>query len=423
MVYQTCKSRLYLNSHERMFLMHLMAASRALYNEALYNVRQHFFQTEGFLRYEENVKLLSKSSVHYRILNASQAQAVIQKVDEAMKAFKGSLASKVKHKVRLPRYLKKGELFPLVDRAVYKPQRNNYTLPRSNFMKVVSKFFASTHQALEKLGFDVLQCPALQVKLPTPSGISNKKIKEITIVPKYDGKYLYVCYVYECEEMKTQTSAKTETMGIDLGYNNLSVCAVTTNKHLLVDGLRLKSMNQFYHKQIAYYAAKRDNQKILTKRMMKLMEKRNNQMNYGINKAARVIVTHAVEENVGRIVIGYNENFKNESLSAKYNQWTKSIPLARFRDRIIALATEAGIEVITTNEAYTSKASYIDQDEVKKGTFSGKRIKRGMYQSRNGHVINADLNAALNIMSKSNPDAERIGTKGWNTPKRTYLFE
>ena len=163
-------------------------------------------------------------------------------------------------------------------------------------------------------------------------------------------------------------------------------------------------MNQFYHKQIAYYASKRNNQNVLTKRMIKLMDKRNNQMTYGINKAARVIITHAIKENVGKIIIGYNENFKNESLYRTYNQWTKSIPIARLRDRIIELAKEAGIETKITHEAYTSQASYINKDEVKKTTFSGIRTKRGLYKSREGHLINADLNVALNILSKSNPD-------------------
>ena len=105
----------------------------------------------------------------------------------------------------------------------------------------------------------------------------------------------------------------------------------------------------------------------------------------------------------------------------------RSIPLAKLRDRISYLAKSLDIEVSIINEAYTSKASYIDNDVIpeldyKKHKFSGKRVKRGLYKSNKGFKINADLNAALNILRKGNPDAERIGNRGWNTPKRTYLF-
>jgi transposase len=96
--------------------------------------------------------------------------------------------------------------------------------------------------------------------------------------------------------------------------------------------------------------------------------------------------------------------------------------LARLRDRIVYLADQQGIETKVVNEAYTSKASYLDGDELTKGEFSGRRIKRGLYQTKSGRLINADQNAALNMIQKGNPDAARIGTKGANTPQRTFLF-
>ena len=156
--------------------------------------------------------------------------------------------------------------------------------------------------------------------------------------------------------------------------------------------------------------------------MIQVIDKRNRRMTYGINKAARLIINHAVINDIGTIIIGYNDNFKDENLSKKYNQWTKTIPIARLRDRIIYLAKEYNIETKVINEAYTSIASYIDKDLLTKSEFSGKRIKRGLYQSKSGHLINADINAALNIIRKGNPEALWIGNSGLNTPKRTYLF-
>ena len=401
-----------------------MHASKNLYNEALYHVRQHYFETGKYLTYEDNYKIISRNSDNYRILNTAQAQSVIRKVDEAMKAFFGSIRSKNAHKVKLPRYLDKEGYYPLIDRMVYKPDTNHYILPRGNFIKRVSKFFEKASHSLDRMNMSGLdEMTSLGIRIETPQCIQNKRIKEITIRQKYDGKYIGVIYVYEDDEIMETENNKTETMGIDFGYNNLAYCALTNHNHLHLDGLKLKSMNQRYHKKISKLAGIRPNQKILTKRMISLMEKRNNQMTYGIYKAARLIIDHALDNDVGQIVIGYNDGFKDIKTNKQNNQWFRSIPIARLRDRIIYLANQNGIETEIINEAYTSQASYIDGDDITKETsFSGKRTKRGLYVSKEGIVINADLNAALNILRKCKPDAKRIGSKGWNTPKRTYLF-
>ena len=420
--YKAIKTKLYLKKDEQRFLQILMRASKSLYNEALYNVRQYFFETGKFLTYEENDKHLSKDSEHYRILSTSQGQSVIRKVDEAMKAFFGSLKSNVKQKVKLPRYLDKLGYYPLVDRMVYKPKSGYYVMPRGNFIKKVSKYIIETTQKVSKYTLDLNEIKELHIKIETPTCISNKQIKEITIKPKYDGKYMEVIHVYIDDEVKAYSNQKTETMAIDFGYNNLATCAVTNHQHLLLDGLRLKSMNQRYYKKISRLASVRPNQKVLTKRMIRLIEKRNNQMTYGINKAAKVILNHALENHVGEIIIGYNDSFKDSKISKQMNQWFRSIPIARLRDRILYVAKQYDIKTSIVNESYTSISSYIDQDELKKSNFSGKRIKRGLYRSKDGIIINADLNAALNILKKSKPDAKRIGSKGWNTPKRTFIF-
>jgi IS605 OrfB family transposase len=421
MPYKALKSRLYLEPDQHQFILSLMRASKSLYNQALYNVRQHFIHTNQYLSYNDNYLLL-KDSEHYRYLSTTQGQMVIRKVDEAMKAFFGSLKAKLKHKISLPRYLKKDALYPLYDRMVYKPNQTIYTLPRSNFIKKVSKELELADQKILKHTKELDHIDSLYLDIQTPECIQHTQIKEITIKPLFDGRYIEVMYVYEVEPIKQEDHIKTETMGIDFGYNNLAFCSVTNNEHLLIDGKRLKSVNQFYHKRIAKLASIRPNQKILTKQMIKLMDKRNHQMTYGIYKAAKLIVEFAINQQVKEIIIGYNDNFKDERLSATYNQWTRSIPIARLRDRIIYLAEQVGIETKVIHEAYTSKASYLDQDKLVKSEFSGLRVKRGLYRSKKGTLINADQNAALNMIQKGNPDAIWIGCKGVNTPKRTYLF-
>lgn len=421
MPYKVLKSRLYLDPHQHQFLVSLMRASKSLYNQALYNVRQHFINTNQYLSYNDNYLLL-KESEHYRYLSTTQGQMVIHKVDEAMKGFLGSLKKKLNQKVSLPRYLKKDALYPIFDRMVYKPKQSVYTLPRSNFIKKVSKELEQIDQQIIKHTQALNHIDALHIDIQTPECIQHTNIKEITIKPLFDGRYIEVMYVYEVEHVHQESQDRTETMGIDFGYNNLAFCSVTNNEHLLLDGKRLKSMNQFYHKRMAKLASVRPNQHVLTKQMINMMDKRNHQMTYGIYKAAKLIVDFAIKQHVKEIIIGYNDNFKDERLSDTYNQWTRSIPMARLRDRIIYLAEQAGIETQVIHEAYTSKASYLDQDKLAKGEFSGLRVKRGLYRSKKGTLINADQNASLNMIQKGNPNALWIGTNGVNTPKRTYLF-
>jgi len=425
MRYKAIKTRLKLDKNQKTFLLLLMRASKNLYNEALYNVRQHYFDTKTYLTYEDNYHLL-KNSENYKTLNATQGQAVIKKVDEAMKAFFGSIKSNNKMKVRLPHYLDKLGYYPLIDRMVYKPNNEYYKLPRGNFIKRVSKYFIlSKKDSNLTCSLDVLD--DLNIRIETPKYIQNKQIKEITIKSTFDGKYIEVIHTYIEEDVLCEINLKTETMGIDLGFNNLATCAVTNKNHLLIDGGKLKSLNQWYHKRMGHLSSTRPNQNVVTKQMIRLIDKRNNQMTYGINKAARLIMNHALDNSVGEIIIGYNEDFKDIVLRKQYNQMANSIPLAKLRDRVVYLANEYGINSKVINESYTSKASYLDNDiipelDYQKHSFSGKRIKRGLYLSKEGKKINADLNAALNILRKGNPETKKLGYSGVNTPKRTYLF-
>ena len=421
MRYKAIKTKLYLSQNEKKFLLFLMHEAKHLYNQALYHVRQHYFEYGTYLSYVDNYKLL-KDSIHYRTLSTSLGQSVIKKVDEAMKAFFGSVKSKKNKKVKLPRYLKKDGFFSLVDRMVYKPNDHEYILPRGHFIKKISKDFEDISKQLSKHALSLLEIETLSLKIDTPKCISNKRVKEITIKEKYDGKYIEVIHVYEDDDVTNEHNTKKEVMGIDFGYNNLAMCAVTSGNHRLVDGLRLKSMNQRYWKRISKLASLRENQHVLTKRMISLMEKRNHQMSYGIYKAAKLIIEHAKKEHVKEIIIGYNEGFKDAKTSKKNNQWFKSIPIARLRDRIITLAEANDISYQVINESYTSVASFIDQDAFNQKEYSGRRIKRGLYESKKGTLINADLNASLNMIRKCKPDALGTGFKGWNTPKRTYLF-
>jgi len=413
-MYLSMKSKLYVNKEEKYYLNQLTRASKNLYNAALYNVRQHFFKENNHLSYVDNVKLL-KHSINYKLLPTVHAQSTIRKVDEAMKAFFGSLKRGIKTS-KLPRYLKRDGYYPLIDRMVYKPNKQSYSLPVSKRIQQLS--FNGLDDALIN-NLQTIHKPKLVIKTPSP--IHHKNIKEITIKPSVDGKDFYIHYVYlDTKEVLQVASDQTNVMGIDFGYNNLAFCA-TRNDHLLLDGKYIKSLNQWYHKRLAALASKRPNQNIITKQMKLLTQKRNHQMMYCMYKSAKLIIAFSLKHHINHIMMGYNKGFKDINLSKRYNQMARSIPIVKLKDRIAHLAKKHGIKVDIINESYTSKASFMDKEPLKPYDFSGTRIRRGLFKTKTGHTLNADLNAALNIIRKCNPEFE-VGTRGLNTPKRTHLY-
>jgi len=127
-----------------------------------------------------------------------------------------------------------------------------------------------------------------------------------------------------------------------------------------------------------------------------------------VNKAARLVLNHCIGSKIGTVVFGWNKGQRQElNLGSKTNQKFVQIPTARLKDRIAQLCKQHGLRFVETEESYTSKASFLDSDELP--TFgakpegwkeSGKRVKRGLYRSADGFRINADCNGAANILRK-----------------------
>lgn len=138
---------------------------------------------------------------------------------------------------------------------------------------------------------------------------------------------------------------------------------------------------------------------------------RNNKVNDYMNKAARNLIDYCITNKIGTLIVGYNETFqRNSRMSRQSNQNFVNIPYGKLREKLEYLCQLNGIHFMKQEESYTSKASFWDSDEIpvynndnpKEYSFSGRRIHRGMYQRSDGRCINADVNAALNILRKSN---------------------
>ena len=410
-MYLTLKQQVkHLSKKEFRNLKYLCHIAKNLKNQAIYNVRQHYFKNKKYLSYNENYKML-KNSENYKKLNSNMAQQILKEVDESFKSFFALLKlaknGQYKGKIKLPNYLDKDGFTTLVIGFV-RLKDDMLIVPYSNSFK-------KTHQ---------------EVKVKLPSVLKDKKIKEIRIIPKQHSRYFEIQYTYEVKEIQRELN-ENNVLGIDLGIDNLCTCVTNTGASFIIDGRKLKSINQYYNKINAKLQSIKDKQKIerTTLRQKRITRKRNNRINDYLSKAARTIVNYCLNNDIGKLVLGYNEDFqRNSNIGSINNQNFVNIPYGKLRDKLIYLCKLYGIEFKLQEESYTSKASFFDGDEIpiydkenlQEYIFSGKRIKRGLYQTSTGKLINADCNGALNILRKSKVvDLRVLYNRGeLNTPKR-----
>jgi IS605 OrfB family transposase len=136
------------------------------------------------------------------------------------------------------------------------------------------------------------------------------------------------------------------------------------------------------------------------------LEKLNNKRNFWIedknHKVSRFIVNYCIKHDIGTIIIGKNKQWKNRiNIGKKNNQKFVELPHAKLIQKINYKAKLVGIKVVETEESYTSKCDALALEPIKKQEkYLGKRVKRGLFQSNVGKVINADINGAINIARK-----------------------
>ena len=250
------------------------------------------------------------------------------------------------------------------------------------------------------------------VEITIPPILMDKKVKEIRILPKANARFFEIQYIYEANCIQRNLN-QSNALAIDLGINNLVTAVSNTGKSFIIDGRRLKSINQWFNKENSRLQSIKDKQhfgKKTTKRQKDIVRDRNNKVNDYMNKAARIIINYCVMNDIGTLIAGYNVTFqRNSHIGKQNNQNFVNIPYGHLRDKLSYLCKLNSIVYIEQEETYTSKASFWDKDEIpvynndnpKKYVFSGNRVHRGLYKTSDGKLLNADINGALNIMRKS----------------------
>ena len=390
--------------------------AKNLTNQAIYNVRQHYFQEKQYLRYESNYHEM-KNCESYKILNSNMAQQTLKNVDLMFKSFFAliKLAKQGKYNfkhIHLPNYLPKNGYANLIIADFRIKDDNILTIPYS-------------------IAFKKKYETKIQIKIPKI--LEDKKIKQIQIIPKFNARFFEIQYIYEIQEENIKLNTNN-ALAIDLGVNNLCTCVTNTGKSFIIDGRKLKSVNQFFNKQNAKLQSIKDKQNIKkqTKQQFLISRKRKNRVNDYINKTCRHIINYCLSNDIGTLVIGYNQSFQcKPNMSKKNNQNFTQLPFGEIREKLEYLCKRYNINYILQEESYTSKASFFDNDELptynmdnpQTYEFSGRRIKRGLYQTKDGYCFNADCNGALNILRKSSVvDLSILYSRGaLDTPKRIRI--
>lgn len=348
--------------------------SKNLYNAALYEIRQHFFNTKQFLNWFSVDKMFKeKKQEDYYALPCKVSQQTLKLLNQNFKSFFSLLKKKDHNKKKsIPKYLD----------------------------KVKGRFIAIyTNQAFSKkeIKRGIIHLSGTDFKIKTK--INRSSINQVRIVPK--NSYYKVEVIYEIDEIE-ELEDNDRYAAIDLGVNNLATVSFNDSKPFIINGKPLKSINQFYNKRKAELQSKLKGNRKTSNRIESITRKRNNKVKNYLHKASRYIVNHLVSTNVNTLIIGKNDNWKQEAnISKKNNQNFVLIPHSQFINMLSYKCKLVRIAVIMTEESYTSKCSFIDNEEMKHNeVYKGKRVKRGLFRTNKGKFINADLNGSLNIMRK-----------------------
>jgi len=384
------------------FLDNLSFQSKNIFNMANYIVRQEFINTSKevdvnlrenakWIRWCELDKIMKRDYPEvYNLLPAKSTQLILKNLDESWKSFFESVKmwkstpSKFKGKPNLPQYKNK------------EVGRNVVLLSNQQF-KIKNGIVSFIPTLTKDIDFKPIK---------TKIG-ADAKLLQITISPKKAHYNFNIIYEVPDNQLDMNEGLDRKTgeileindnscMAIDLGVNNF--CTVSNNvdkDFFIINGRQIKSINQWANKYQSF-------NKIGQAKKNKTWRNRENKLNYFFNKTADLLISKALAKGCGKIVVGHNEGWKQKvNLGRKTNQSFVQIPYNKFLFLLKYKCVMANIELVEINEAYTSKCSFVDNEAVcKHEVYVGDRVKRGLFKTAKGLLINADLNGSLNILKK-----------------------
>jgi len=350
-------------------IVKLCETSKLLYNRCNYYMRQAWFGKRLLPGISELVQLVQNEGSYKNLHNTKTAKQTIRKVLSDWSNYKKALNSYAKDKGKFFRYPKPPHYKKKLTQVIFFDETIRRKPLKQNILQPTNDIFSLSTNV--------------------------KQFKQVVITPKTFGFVIEVSY--QVEKPKPAKVDKNHICCIDLGVNNL--CAITSDQHspVLINGRIIKSINQWYNKK--------KNKRNSRKRYWRIE-------NY-FHHVSNWIIQDCIEHQIGTIIIGKNDYWKQKQNNGKKNNQTfQSIPFCKLIQKIQYKSQLAGINIIFTEEAYTSKASFLDRDplpeygELEDPKFSGRRVKRGLYKSQNEVIVNADVNGSANIGRKVIQDSK-----------------
>lgn len=404
--------------------------SKDLYNQALFEIKEHYKNTKQILFYKDLDKIMKQKhnldeKINYRLLPAQVSQQTLKLLSKNVKAFFKALADYKEH----PEKYNAPPQFPN-----FLPRDGHFIITFTNQKAVITdgatiKLWKKIEIAIPVAEFTKYRDRWIKLK--------GKRVvplfAQIRIIPKFNGRFFNVEIVYENAATNSDVD-KNKVASLDLGVNNLitmidSAMGEEDRSPQIINGKPLKSINQYYNKiraQIQQELIAEDRH--CSHRMNKLTDVRNQKIHDYMHKASRFVIRYCLANHIGRIVIGYNPGWKQEvNMRKANNQNFVGIPFLTLISMISYKASLVGIDSEVQRESYTSKCSALDLESIGKHedhAYAGKRIKRGLFRTATGICLNADVNGALNILRKVIGDSflkPFIKKVAWLIPSRGYL--
>ena len=392
-------------------LDNLCFLSKNLYNAGNYIVRQEFINTSkekeqglkqnaNWIRFNELTKLMNQNP-DYIALPRKVSQQTLMNLDRSWTSFFNSIKQ-------------------------WKKDPSNYTgrpkLPKYKHKTKGRYILNYTSQSISKRelknGYVKLSGTDIKIKY-----INNQyPLKEVRVIPRNKSYKIEIIYEKNQQQLNLDKNRK---IAIDFGVNNLMT--ITTNQKglspILINGRILKSINQYYNKQVAIYQSELPKDKYTSNKIARFTNKRNEKIKYFMHVYSKDVINYCIENNIGVIIAGVNKGWKDEvNIGKVNNQNFVQIPFDKLRSYLKYKAEMVGISYIEQEESYTSKASFLNLDKIpiyktkkdKEYEFSGYRKSRGVYKIKGKKItINADVNGSYNIMRKESSDVFTDGVEGF----------
>ncbi len=415
MSYGCQQDKLKLDRFEQRVIEYLCRQANSLSNCAIYALKRSSRQANQVdYNYYDLDKHL-KQNRHYKCLFSQVAQQALISVCESFKSHYEVMQlwyqGKLENKPKMPKYRKSGGM-------------SGFTYPAQNL---------SLNDAFETglirlpLGAEIGKLEGIkEIYIPAPRNIHPERIKEVRIFTR--NRCFYVEWVYQKEDFKPQLNPK-KALGIDPGVKNWLACVSNTGDSFIIDGKKPNFWNRTLNREIA-----KQNKGYWSLKLALMTEKRNRRMRDYINKTARTIANYCINSGIGTVVFGWNQSIKQESkMGKRNNQNFVQLPTAKLKERLKVVLTEIGVNFVETEESYTSRASFLDDDEIpvfgskpEGWKPSGRRTTTKLYKTAKGWIINADCNGAANIIKKVasilDLDLSKITRGSVTCPTRLNLY-